>query len=132
MNLILKLKLHFCLMLFISLSSDEFVNSHSFPIKNIIKPNNPTEVPTVYSYHIHCQFINGDSNKTKVALDFRQRFIEQFKLQNVIPCRDLFDDIRLCMFGTIASFFLFLMNIWLMKFFKKRCWSYSNIDITFY
>ena len=55
------------------------------------------------SYHISCQFINGNKNEVAKAMSFRAYFVNHFNLTNVEACKDLFDDIRLCMFGLKIS-----------------------------
>jgi hypothetical protein len=81
----------------------QLVVSHSFPIldKHLIRTTHESDVPTVWSYHIHGMFINGDEIKIKQALELRNKFIQHFKLENVTNCQDLFSDIRLCMFGKL-------------------------------
>lgn len=118
MNSSLRIAVQVCIVLLISFSNTQHANSHSFPMKNYQLSRSTDQLPNVHSYHIHCQFINGDENKVKLALDFRQRFIQQFNLQNVTTCKDLFDDIRLCMFGrTILKIIKSLTNHQLSNFF---------------
>ena len=94
--------------LFLALSAflqcSQLVVSHSFPLldKHLIRRMNESDVPTVWSYHIHGMFINGDEIKIKQALELRSKFIQHFKLENVTTCQDLFSDIRLCMFGKLV------------------------------
>jgi len=87
---------------FISLALLSYVSSHSFPMSS--KPRiTLSGLPQIQSYHIHCQFINGDKNEIAKAISFRTNFVNHFNLTNVEACKDLFDDIRLCMFGKKIS-----------------------------
>ena len=99
-------KLSACLLLAIVLSSFvmESVHSHSFPMspkrrEEANKLNKGRALPVVWSYHIHCIFINGDPDSVTAALQLRENFIDHFNLSQVERCQSLFDDIRLCMFG---------------------------------
>ena len=82
---------------FLQCSHSVFTQSHPELSKNLVHAN--ASVATVFSYHIHCLFINGDELKVKQALELRNKFIKHFKLENVTKCQNLFGDNRLCMFG---------------------------------
>ena len=80
------------------------IDSHSLPMsksmqKRIRELKFKNELPNVWSYHIHCLFINGDNTRVKSALELRNTFVNHFNLTNVQACTSTFDDIRLCMFG---------------------------------
>ena len=80
-----------------------YVHSHSFPMSEKTRRqadlvNKDKDLPMVWSYHIHCNFVNGDNDDVQAAMDLRQAFIKYFNLSQVKACQSLFDDIRLCMF----------------------------------
>lgn len=85
------------------------VNSHSFSIPSNLMTNS-SDSPTIHSYHIHCQFINGDKAKVAAALSLRSRFVNHFNLTNVEACKDLFTDIRLCMFSKMEVHKIYINN----------------------
>ena len=57
------------------------------------------DLPEILSYHIHCLFVNNDSNKVKKAMMLYYEFQNQFNLTSSPDCQNLFDEKRLCMFG---------------------------------
>jgi hypothetical protein len=70
---------------------------HPYP-KWAIPKTKDGELPKPLSYHIHCQFVNGDSQVVAEALQFRDKFIEHFNLTHTTHCMDTFAETRLCMF----------------------------------
>lgn len=79
------------------------ISSHSLPMspamrKRVEEYNKDKDLPVVWSYHIHCNFVNSDNDQVKAAAMLRESFINYFNLTNVTPCKSTFDDIRLCMF----------------------------------
>ena len=99
-----------CLLVTVLLSSCFFesADSHSFPMtrkrrEEAARLNKGKDLPVIWSYHIHCMFINGDPDSVTGALQLRERFIAHFNLSQVERCQSLFDDIRLCMFGKLTE-----------------------------
>lgn len=61
------------------------------------------EMPPFYSYHIHCLFVPYENVSSTPALQFRQKLVEHFQLQNTKPCADLDHNPGVCMFGESAA-----------------------------
>lgn len=81
--------------------------SHSLPISaemlaKIRKANAGRDLPIIWSFHIHCQFVLGEKDAVESALALRQSFVDHFNLTGVPLCKSTFDDVRLCMFGMFA------------------------------
>ena len=97
------------------ISKNYYVESHSFPMTKSIDGN--STLPTVWSYHIHCMFISGDKSKVKQAVDLRNKFSKNFQLESEPACKDLFDDMRLCMFNSnVTTLFFYIYH----KFFFNK------------
>ena len=73
-------------------------------IKNQIRSLTNNDLPQILSYHIHCLFVNSDSDQVKNAMILYYEFENQFNLTLSPLCKNLFDEKRLCMFG--MSFYL--------------------------
>jgi hypothetical protein len=73
--------------------------------KKAAELNKGLSLPVIWSYHIHCLFVNGDDKRVALAKQLREDFISHFNLTNVKPCQSTFDDLRLCMFGKKAFHF---------------------------
>lgn len=77
---------------------------HAFPMSKEMQIkarelNKEGDLPVIWSYHIHCLFVNGDPVKVNASIDLRNSFIKNFNLTQTKQCTSTFDDIRLCMFG---------------------------------
>ena len=67
-------------------------------VKKKINWNEGDDMPTILSYHIHCLFVNGDSNQVQKATVLYKEFQNVFNLTSEPLCNRTFDEKRICMF----------------------------------
>jgi hypothetical protein len=78
----------------------QYVSAHADRlVKNQIRSFANNDLPQILSYHIHCLFVNSNSDQVKNAMMLYYEFQNQFNLTSSPLCKNLFDEKRLCMFG---------------------------------
>ena len=113
------------------------IDSHSLPMpKSLAKriselKRESNGLPPVWSYHIHCLYVNGNEERVNSALKLREQFIAHFNLSKVEICRSTFDDVRLCMFGKFNKFLILKILRDLFCFEIKEVETIPDLDSPF-
>ena len=95
---------YFVAVILCSLVIIDETEGHAFPMSKELQMkatemNKLRDLPVIWSYHIHCLFVNGDPVKVNASVELRNPFMKNFNLTQTPLCTSTFDDIRLCMFG---------------------------------
>lgn len=95
-------KIIVCLTAFVCLAN--YVNSHSLKMSSMTRKRLMANEKNSYnepeSYHIHIQYQWENIELYQRVLDLVNSFKNDFNLANVEPCKAVYEDIRLCEFGS--------------------------------
>ena len=83
---------HVAILLGITVLTEAHPSSKSFPGS---RTKADPDLPTINSYHIHVQYLNGTTDSTARAMEFRAAFMKEF---GNTTCDGLFEQPDVCMY----------------------------------